>query len=66
VAEGSEGLLYDAGDVASLVRHLQLLIDDPANGRAIGRGARERILRDFTLESSVQRLQGICEELAVA
>jgi glycosyltransferase involved in cell wall biosynthesis len=50
VAEGETGLLHVPGDVAGIESALERLIADPDLRRAMGAAARERALRDFSME----------------
>jgi glycosyltransferase involved in cell wall biosynthesis len=59
VLDGSEGLLFEPGDLGALVSHLKTLRDHPALADRLGRAGRRRLLRDFTVECSVERLLSI-------
>ncbi len=57
IEEGATGLLFEAGNVEDLARCMVRLATDPALRHALGRRARERVLRDFRTESIVGELQ---------
>jgi glycosyltransferase involved in cell wall biosynthesis len=57
IVDGEEGLLIDAEDVAAFADALQRLIVDPGARAAMGEAARVRVLRDFTIERSIARLE---------
>ena len=63
LADGIEGLLYEAGDIAALTAHLQSLLDDPSRAAALGRAGRKRAISDFSLERSVSVLLDMYREL---
>ena len=50
VLDERTGLIVDAGDVAALARALERLLAAPDEAARLGRAARERALRDFSLE----------------
>ncbi len=64
LADGLEGLLVPPGVPGPLAEALRRLAGDPALRDRLGAAARERVLRDFTLERSVQRHLDWCERLA--
>ena len=66
VENGREGLLYEPGDIPALAGHLKTLLDDPIRAREIGRGGRERLVRDFTLERCAEKLLSIYRGLAAS
>lgn len=55
IRDGIDGLLFDAGDVATLAAHLQRLHRDPELRLTMGRNARERAL-DFRSERYGDRI----------
>jgi glycosyltransferase involved in cell wall biosynthesis len=63
VADGKEGLIYDAGDVAALAHCLQTLIDDPERAQRIGAAGRERLICEFSLDRSAGLLRKIYDDL---
>lgn len=58
VEDGVGGLLTPPGDAVALAAALQTLAADPVLRRRLGRGARERVVGEFDLERSVDRLLG--------
>jgi phosphatidylinositol alpha-1,6-mannosyltransferase len=56
VADGETGLLVDPRSREELADALIALLSDRARGKAMGRRARERVLRDFTWESCADRM----------
>jgi glycosyltransferase involved in cell wall biosynthesis/peptidoglycan/xylan/chitin deacetylase (PgdA/CDA1 family) len=56
VEHGEGGLLTPPGDAAALAAALRALAGDPVLRRRLGRGARERVVGEFDLERSVDRL----------
>jgi glycosyltransferase involved in cell wall biosynthesis len=61
VQHGETGVLFEKGDVASLVEQLRLLIADPHLRRRLGRSATESIHAKFSLETAATRLGAIYE-----
>lgn len=55
ILDGICGYLFIPQDVTDLARQLGTLADDPALRSAIGRAARDRVARDFSLPSMVER-----------
>jgi glycosyltransferase involved in cell wall biosynthesis len=64
LADGSEGLLVTPGEPEPLAAALRRLAGDPSLRARLGAAARARVLREFTLERSVQRHLDLCERLA--
>ncbi|MBU1249206.1 MAG: glycosyltransferase family 4 protein [Proteobacteria bacterium] len=63
VEHGVTGLLHPHGDEAALGACLRQLLDDPAKRTAMGRVARERILKRHTLARHGDRLLAIYDAL---
>jgi len=63
IADGMDGRLVPAGDVAALAEAIAALIRDPDAGRRLGRNARRKIERDYTVERMVRRTAVLYEEL---
>jgi glycosyltransferase involved in cell wall biosynthesis len=51
VLDGETGLLVPAGDAPALTRALAWLLEDSARRRRLGAAARERVVRDFSLDA---------------
>jgi sugar transferase (PEP-CTERM/EpsH1 system associated) len=64
VEEGRSGLLFPPGGVADLVSQLEKLSSDTNLRRALGKGARSRAVRDFSLERMIGRYRDLYLELA--
>lgn len=62
LAEGA-GRVYAPGDVAALASELARLLDHPADARALGDRARERVLREFDVSSTVERTLALYDRL---
>ncbi len=50
IADGETGLLFEAGDAVQLRERLDALMGSPQHRRLMGRRARERVEREFSLE----------------
>lgn len=57
------GLLFTPGDARALAGAIQRFHDDPALGVRLGRAAREKALRTFSVQEHVARVQAIYERL---
>ncbi len=55
VIPGETGYLVAVGDRAELARYASKLLDDPQLGRRLGAAGRERIARDFSVDTMVAR-----------
>lgn len=64
VADGETGLLVDEGDVAAMGGAMVRLAQDGALACRLGRQARERALRHFSLDKSLQNLATVLEHAA--
>jgi len=51
LADGVEGIIVPPGDPEALAAGIQQLIDNPELSGIYGRAARERVIRDFSIES---------------
>jgi phosphatidylinositol alpha-1,6-mannosyltransferase len=56
VADGETGFLIDPRSREELANALIALLSDRARGKAMGRRARERVLREFTWEACADRM----------
>ena len=64
VAEGVCGYLFAPQDVSGLVAHLRALLPDPELRMVLGKAARDRVLRHFSLERMLQRYRDLYIDLA--
>ena len=62
VVDGVTGLLIPPGDAATLAAAVKALLDDPAGAEAMGRAARARWEKEFSLEPFFQRTQAVYHE----
>ncbi len=63
VAEGRSGLIVPPGDVAALAAAIEQLARDPDTRRQMGAAARDKLIRDFNIEDSIQRHLALFREL---
>jgi glycosyltransferase involved in cell wall biosynthesis len=59
IDHGVSGLLVPAGDEAALADAMRCLITNPAEGKRLGRNARERVVRMFTPERQVEEVTAL-------
>jgi glycosyltransferase involved in cell wall biosynthesis len=59
IADGVEGILVRPADVIDTARGIRLLVDDPALRTSLGRAARARVARDYSLTPNVARLADV-------
>ncbi len=57
------GLLFTPGDARALAEAIRRFHDDPALGLRLGRAAREKALRTFSVQEHVARVQAIYDRL---
>jgi len=57
------GAIVPFGDVEVMADRVRQLLDDPVRARDLGRRARERVLREFTIDAMVARFESCLEEL---
>jgi len=62
VDDGVTGLLVPPGEPKALAGALASLLEDPARAETLGRAARERFLRRFTLDSFAERTEELYQE----
>jgi glycosyltransferase involved in cell wall biosynthesis len=60
-APGSNGLLVPRGDHPALAREMRRLVTDVGLREALGTAARDRVLRDYTLDRITERTVGVYE-----
>lgn len=63
VVAGETGLLAPLGDTAGLVAHLETLVADPAQRRAMGARGRERVEQQFTADRTAQQISTIIQRV---
>lgn len=61
VLDGVTGLLHPVGDVAAMAASIVALLEDPARHRAMSEAARERVARDFSPASVLERYRAVYE-----
>jgi glycosyltransferase involved in cell wall biosynthesis len=66
VHDGETGLLFEEGDVRSLVGHLRRVIADPSLRQRLGRRAASVIRSRFSLQAAAARLGAIYEDRMAA
>lgn len=66
VQDGVEGFLVAPGDPKSLAAALIRILGDDSMRREMGRRARKRVLRDFSLQQVMPRLEQLYNELGMA
>jgi len=59
VIENETGLLVEEKDVKAMSEHMLTLAKNPELASQMGKAARERIQKNFTIEKSIQQLQNI-------
>lgn len=63
VADGVDGRLVPPGDPEAIAAAIRELRDDPDTARRLGRNARQKIERDYTVERMVARTRLVYDEL---
>lgn len=65
IEHGRTGLLVDASDPEALASAVERLLDDPAEAKAMGRAAAEKIARTHSWDTVAERLWSIWTKAAV-
>jgi glycosyltransferase involved in cell wall biosynthesis len=63
IHDGVHGLLVEPSDPRALARALGELLDDPARAAEMGRRGRDRRRREFDIDETVRRLEGLYASL---
>lgn len=63
VVDDAEGLIYEAGDIATLRQHLERLLSDPERAAAIAGAGRQRVIDEFSLARSTELLERVYQTL---
>lgn len=63
VEDGVSGRIVPHDDPAAIAAAITELASDPVHGERMGRAARERIRRDFSIEDTIRRTKDLYEEL---
>jgi glycosyltransferase involved in cell wall biosynthesis len=63
ITDGVSGLLYQPGEMTSLLHKLGLVINDNELRRRLGSAAREKIVRNYTWENNAQAVLNLCQQL---
>jgi glycosyltransferase involved in cell wall biosynthesis len=66
VDDGTDGVLYEPGDAASLRAALERLLADPARARAIGAAGRRLVLARHTMAANAERVVALAEQQLAA
>jgi len=64
LSDGEQGLLVPRGDATQLSRSIVRLLDSPDESHRLGKAARERVCRDFDLDTVVKSYSRLYQELA--
>jgi mannosyltransferase len=63
IEEGKSGFLVSPGEVESLSRALRTMLRNPSQIEAMGRAAREKVVREFSVEREARQLAKLYDEL---
>lgn len=63
LTDGREGLLFPVGDVAALTECLRICVEQPDLRRALGAGARSRMVREYTWDHNAERVHALLESV---
>jgi L-malate glycosyltransferase len=64
--EGKSGYLVDSEDVEAIAKRILQLLRDPGLARRMGAAARESVRERFSMDSMMNRLMGVYDELLAA
>lgn len=62
VINGETGFLVEEGDIDAMAERMLLLLRDPNLAERMGRAARERIIKHFSIEKSIDNLRDIIQK----
>lgn len=63
VCDGETGLLVPMGDAAAMASAIGELLSNPADGLAMGRAGRQRVLDHFTAHHTAGKMEGIYRQI---
>ena len=63
IEDGLDGYLISPGDVASLTKQSQAIVEDPHMLRTIGERARQRVAAEYSIQTVAQRHKILYESL---
>jgi sugar transferase (PEP-CTERM/EpsH1 system associated) len=63
VRDGSDGLLFDSGDLEGLIGRLRLLTDAPPRRAELARAARARVEQEFGFDAMIRRYEDLYRRL---
>jgi glycosyltransferase involved in cell wall biosynthesis len=63
VADGETGLVVPSGDVDALTAALVALSEDPERARLLGAAARDRALREFSIDAATDGVEAVYRQL---
>ena len=61
---GVTGLVFEAGDARSLAGQLRRILTEPGLGQSLADNALQRVRQDFTIEQTVERVEGFLSHQA--
>jgi glycosyltransferase involved in cell wall biosynthesis len=63
VEDGQTGILVPMGDASAMAEAICRVLADPAQAKAMGARARQRVMDRFTVEETARRVQAVYEEI---
>jgi mannosyltransferase len=63
IADGEDGVLAPVGDAAALAAAIEPLMRDPARIKAIGRRAREKVVREYSRDREADEISAVYEKV---